>query len=411
MINVSDKTSSFYKGNIESDIGQYFTSDIYNSFQETFLKSLKELKTHDDIYISEKIRLLASFKEITNLNTESINKVLGDKVFNEFQKQRDYIIKQLFPRQLTLILSYKCNLNCDFCFSDSLEKADPGRIDSKFFNYILDWMENKDYESVCLFGGEPTIHPEFLNFSRILKEKGYKVYFASNGLYGDDISKGLHSIDFLKTTFNIPCSDTISHRHKEIIEKNLNNFPNHINKSFRITIADDNKNFNFLEKLIQKYHPDDVSYALAFPANNNNNSFVNKEMIDTFLPEMKKITEMVNKYNVTSTLVKPIPLCNFSTEDIMFLLSNSNKLGLCDIYHDNYSQLTTVSPSGRLYPCISLPEMSSLNLNNKPNFEDIGKANKNLTEKLRSKPVLDKCKKCNLYNSYICQGFCLAYFL
>ncbi|MCP3921599.1 MAG: radical SAM protein [Desulfobacterales bacterium] len=410
VIEKNDKEQNYYEGNNEAKISVFFTPEIFRSFQNTFTDSLKELKNFDKSFISEKIKTLANFHELSNLRTIDILTVLGRKFYNEYLKQNKNHIKKMFPRQLTIILSYNCNLNCDFCFSNTLEKNDPGNIDYDFFFSILDWMEDKNFKNVCLFGGEPTIHPNFLIFSKILREKGYGVYFATNGLYNNEVAKGLHSIDFLKATFNIPCSNSFSNSNLKLLKKNLSSFPDHIQKSFRVTLSKGSRNFNLLETLINKYKPDNLSYALAFPANSKGNTYVNKDMVDHFLPEMKKINALAKSYTTPCVLAKPIPLCKFSTDDILSLL-NSNKSGLCDIYHNNNSHLVTVSPSGRLYPCMSLPEKYNLNIKNRPSLNDISNANIDIIKKLIRKPVLNKCKNCNLYNSYICQGFCLAYFV
>jgi len=405
------KTDAWYKGTVEAEIGRFFTPEVFSVFQTEFIRSLKRIKGKSREYIEAKIKFLAGIKEISNLGLEAIGEVLGQDCFDFFAGIRSGFIEGLFPRQLTVVLSYQCNRSCDFCFSGELEKNDPGRIDRTFFSRVLDWLEGKGFKNISLFGGEPTIHPEFIEFAGELNRRGYGVYFATNGLYSQKVSKALQDVDFLKATFNIPAKGTLSDGEAGRLEANLNAFPSHIKKAFRITLADTNRDLTFLKYLTEKYSPEYLSYALAFPSSEKGNCFVATDGVYGFFEDMKNITKIGMENNVPCGLVKPIPLCRFSSDELLSLLNPSDLFGVCDIYQDNCLQLVSLSPSGRFYPCISLPEQQICHLDQNPSLARLRKSNKQLIQTLRQTPVLEECGRCNLYNARICQGFCYSYYI
>ena len=90
------------------------------------------------------------------------------------------------PCQVNIDLTNRCNLNCPICFANANAK---GRV----FDFTLEQLEpildkalamrpNKPV-SIQYAGGEPTIHPDFIEAVRMAKDKGtLDVQVASNGL-------------------------------------------------------------------------------------------------------------------------------------------------------------------------------------------------------------------------------------
>ncbi len=107
------------------------------------------------------------------------------------------------PRFIVIVLTYRCNLNCYFCYQ-SKEKGktfpDMNIDDAK----ILEENISKSFyfkPRIHLFGGEPTINKDFVEILKYFSEKGYKTSLTTNGInmnkYGNILAaiKGLKEIN------------------------------------------------------------------------------------------------------------------------------------------------------------------------------------------------------------------------
>lgn len=78
----------------------------------------------------------------------------------------------------------KCNLSCSICFADSNKTLyQPAYEDILKMMQNLRNMRPVPAEAIQFMGGEPTIHPRFLDIVRTAKEMGFKhIQAASNGI-------------------------------------------------------------------------------------------------------------------------------------------------------------------------------------------------------------------------------------
>ena len=97
----------------------------------------------------------------------------------EFVAQRDIQNLGFYQRSSSyyLFLSGKCNNKCLFCFARG-DLPHKGMSLAKIRRRIAAIKE----DNVVLFGGEPTLHPEFIKITRYLGGKGKKVIVSTNGI-------------------------------------------------------------------------------------------------------------------------------------------------------------------------------------------------------------------------------------
>lgn len=83
-----------------------------------------------------------------------------------------------------LYVTYKCDCSCDNCGSNCNKKQAPSDEMLKLERleyFIKDTIDcDKKYKNVALFGGEPTLHPQFEEMCLMLKEANDKNHFASS---------------------------------------------------------------------------------------------------------------------------------------------------------------------------------------------------------------------------------------
>jgi uncharacterized radical SAM superfamily Fe-S cluster-containing enzyme len=78
-----------------------------------------------------------------------------------------------------------CNLDCPICFADSGHQPDGYSLTRTHVEFMLDRFvaAEGDPEVVMFSGGEPTIHPEILDFIALAQERGIRqVFLNTNGI-------------------------------------------------------------------------------------------------------------------------------------------------------------------------------------------------------------------------------------
>lgn len=78
-----------------------------------------------------------------------------------------------------LELTYRCNLDCFFCYNDLSLKGEPLRREE--YLRLLDDLAELQVLNLTLSGGEPLAHPDFLLLGARARELGFVVRIKSNG--------------------------------------------------------------------------------------------------------------------------------------------------------------------------------------------------------------------------------------
>lgn len=85
--------------------------------------------------------------------------------------------------KLNVYCTDKCNYKCSYCYN---MKSRYARLNidldlTKVYNFAC-WLNEKTGKNIIilLIGGEPTMHPNFIEFSRMTNEKNFIVYSFSN---------------------------------------------------------------------------------------------------------------------------------------------------------------------------------------------------------------------------------------
>ncbi len=100
-----------------------------------------------------------------------------------------------------ILLTSKCTRACPYCFAEK-EMADSTPADILTWEnmvYLADFLQASGDQGVSLLGGEPTIHPQFVDFVLYLVERRFRVTVFTNALMSqarfDEIRRHLGKLD------------------------------------------------------------------------------------------------------------------------------------------------------------------------------------------------------------------------
>lgn len=143
------------------------------------------------------------------------------------------------PLRLFLDYTFKCNLRCKHCFTESGEKKD-NELTFEEKKRIVDQMVEMGCYKLSIAGGEPLIDETFFDLVRYAKTFGVDVSFTTNGLLLNDenISK-INRCGFKTITVSLDGATAETHeiiRGKGTFESTLENIRN-LRKRYKGKIA------------------------------------------------------------------------------------------------------------------------------------------------------------------------------
>ncbi len=135
---------------------------------------------------------------------------------------------------LTLVITRKCNLNCDYCYNDQRdEEMSEGVLEQSIAFFLQSSGRNK---KITFLGGEPNLRPEFLaagiGIIRSLGKKYKKtarIIINTNGtLLNERILENYGKVDFISVSLDGKAETHNLHRKKEQKGKTFSQVIEHI---------------------------------------------------------------------------------------------------------------------------------------------------------------------------------------
>ena len=120
-----------------------------------------------------------NLKKIQNLPNTPINKLLN--TIRWFKGHSPLLLNACIN------ITYRCNLNCEFCYQDKKKKEIFPDMSIKDAVIIEENIREafKFKPRIHLFGGEPTINSDFVKILNYFSEKNYRISMTTNGITFD----------------------------------------------------------------------------------------------------------------------------------------------------------------------------------------------------------------------------------
>lgn len=110
-----------------------------------------------------------------NMRKNSFEDIYRSKNYNNIYKTTE------FPYIIDIELTNDCNLNCKFC-SRRIMKRDIGYMTDNLFKSIMKQCKNRTVGIRFIRWGEPFLHPNILDFCKLVKEENHPLHITTNGL-------------------------------------------------------------------------------------------------------------------------------------------------------------------------------------------------------------------------------------
>ena len=200
-------------------------------------------------------------------------------------------------KKVILELLSSCNLNCAHCFyRQSSNFHSPDFLPKKGLLSLIDGFSKKGINKLVLTGGEPTLHPDFLEISRYAMSKIDRVTLCTNGyIVNKKLKEQVLELNF--ATYTVSIDSHIKEVHDDFrgrsgaLDKTLE-FLEELNKKGRHTsihIVIHRNNFEHIEETIKfckKLSPEIVVGSIYY-----DKLKINQGEIDTYNKNLEKFRQ------------------------------------------------------------------------------------------------------------------------
>ncbi len=312
-----------------------------------------------------------------------------------------------------LVITSKCNRACPYCFASKYMDDNDIFLSWDNLIYVIDFLEFNGVHSISIMGGEPTLHPHFLDYVEYTLKRLNHTTIFTNGIIDkakvDSLNNILNYHDY-KNKVTIVCN---VNEHKitpknewEKIEYFLKTLGNAVLLGFNIFEIDFDLNFLFF--YIAKYNLNhSIRIGLAHPIYGKKNIYVYPDKFDKVV---ERVTSFIPKFMAMKT--RPafdcgFPMCSFSDENLgKFMKARAS-------FHWKCAPVVDIGPDLSIWPCFPLSVYKKQSLLNFNSMEEINDFFINLikNECRGNTGVYDECDSCELYENGLCTGGCIANFI
>jgi len=322
-----------------------------------------------------------------------------------------------------IVFTNVCNLKCPYCFAEDLRSEEKQEINQEQLINILDWLKPTG-SKVNIIGGEPTIHPDFINLTRIMLKYSQitqenAVTLFTNGIkLGDLIVNNRGVFDnpklFILLNYNNP-SNMTKEQQKELAKSMQVCMDSAYFKNKKITLGcnifpvDDYSYYDYFWEAVEKYkvqviRVSEVSPCGQFACYKNNKD----EYFERIKPIFLRFCKDIKKHKCDVVMdCGYIPRCYFTEEELQIVVNAGFNLQYFE--RSCVQPVMDISPNGDVISCFGGKD-------NVVNIYDFTNANSLKTyftlynrNRLYNSNPYEKCTHCHDFIAEKCQGGCLGF--
>jgi len=279
--------------------------------------------------------------------------------------------------------------------------------------YIVDFLELSGQKKVSLLGGEPTLHPRFVDFTLYLLERSFHVNIFTSGIMSE--SRLWQCRDFLSKYPHERLSFTCNLNHPSIsapaetsrVEAFLEIFGPVSVLSFNVYTVD--FDMNFLVETIDRFNMRrHIRIGLAHPIPGEINRFIPAADLKKMAGRLSGFFDLLEKSEISPGFDCGMPMCLFSDADIgrLFKLNQGMVNFGCGPAID-------IGPDMMVWACFPLSNVNKRSLYEFNNLQEIDSYYKELHASVRKVKggVFDVCDDCQWRKKELCRGGCIAHIM
>jgi radical SAM protein with 4Fe4S-binding SPASM domain len=313
-----------------------------------------------------------------------------------------------------ILLTEKCVRSCPYCFAKKhMEGSAISGLSWDNLLYIADFLDISGHRKVSLLGGEPTLHPLFVDFTTYLIARNFHVNVFTSGIMSAQKLKecrrylsGL-TLDRLSFTCNMNHPDLSTMKETEKIHAFLSAFGHLTTLGYNIYHT--GFDFTFLIQLINEYNlVRHIRIGLAHPIPGEVNAYIPTEEIKDIARRFAGFFDLFERFGISPGFDCGMPMCIFTEEELGRLL----KLNRGTVSF-GCGPAIDIGPDMQVWSCFPLSNVHKRSLYEFNSMQEIDSFYKELHTKIRQERagVFEDCDNCRYRLNDVCRGGCIAHSL
>jgi MoaA/NifB/PqqE/SkfB family radical SAM enzyme len=310
-----------------------------------------------------------------------------------------------------LIIADVCNMACPYCFAGQYMSSVKTNSKSSFisletFEKRLDFLDRSNINSVRLLGGEPTLHPQFVELVRRARLRHKIIVIFSNGVIPEPVLQCLESlpVDACRMMVNMNASRKTDRyarqdqkRQREVLQRlGQRAFPGYT------IFSPDFQLDPLLQIILESGCRKKIRVGLAQPMLNAGNMYLRPKQYPLVGQRLVNIARAVAATGIKLEPDCGFVRCMFSDEDFEYLRQSADDFGC----HCN--AILDIGLDDSVIHCLPLSGQKVIRMGDDTIDTELRNQLNTLMQPYRSAGVYKECSTCPYKSSGVCTGGCLS---
>jgi len=315
-----------------------------------------------------------------------------------------------------ILLTQKCIRSCPYCFAKQhmSDNAPDDTLTWENLLYIVDFFDASNEKHFSLLGGEPFLHPDFIDIVLYLRERKFRTNVFTSGVMSnkmfEEAVKEFQQFTPMQLSFVVNVNDPKKTPYSEVetVKRFLKAFGQFTSLSFNVYRKDCDMNFliQYINEFGLKRH---IRLGLAHPIPGVKNTHIApsgmREMAQTLISHLPQL----NANNISLGFDCGMPMCIFTDEEMGLLNKNTHGTPL----KFSCGPAVDVGPDMSVWTCFPLSNYKKTMLYDFDNIQQIRKHYQQILNAGRAEisGIFEACDECRHFKDKSCSGGCLAHSL
>jgi len=309
-----------------------------------------------------------------------------------------------------ILLTSRCTRSCPYCFAEKEMIDSPSRIMSwENLIYISDLLKASGDKGVSLLGGEPTLHPDFVDYVLYLADRGLSVNVFTNGIMSPsrliEIKDHLSGLSTDRLSFvcnlNNPKQTPAPQKHTERIHDFLSVMGPWTQPGFNIYRQD--FDIKFIFDFVNRYGMRrSLRLGIAHPVPGTTGMHIRPEEMGKVIERLYSFRPLFDRFRLKFGPDCGFPICKFSNEQLGWfyrLSGGGNSRFGCGPAID-------ITPDMSVYACFPLSKFYRKSLYEFDTMGQIVEFYSGIHRKIRAEipGIYPECDGCVQLSENVCSG-------
>jgi len=312
-----------------------------------------------------------------------------------------------------LLLTETCVRSCPYCFAKKhmADSASDNILSWENLIYVADFLESSGDKHIALLGGEPSLHPNFIEFIIYLLERNFHVNIFTSGIMSEEklmeSTKVLSGINPERLSFvcNLNNPKTSNFSEVESVKRFLKALGHLTSPGFNIYKPDFDLDFIFqyINQFGLKKH---LRLGLAHPIPGKKNKYVAIDEMQKMANRLLEFNEHFARFHVTCGLDCGFPMCVFTNEQLgsLYKISSGHLKFGCGPAVDIGTDMS-------IWCCFPLSDFHKKTIFDFDNMHEVVQFYEEKQRLVRGEVsgLFEECDNCIHANDRLCSGGCVAH--